>query len=171
MALKKNIYLIGPMGSGKTSVGMQLASLTDAQFIDSDQEIERRTGVSIAWIFEKEKEAGFRNRETEILAELTHQQNIILSTGGGSILSEKNREHLKSTGFIVYLSVSLNAQFERTSRRKGARPLLNEPNPREKLTILNKNREPIYEALADLCIDTNNCSPLEVAQAILAQID
>ena len=169
--IKKNIYLIGPMGAGKTSVGKQLAALTGAKFIDSDNEIERRTGVSIAWIFEKEKEAGFRKRETEIIKELTEKNNIILSTGGGSILAETNREYLKSTGFIVYLKVSLDIQFERTNRRKGARPLLNESNPKEKLEVLNKNREPIYITLADLTINTDHCSPQQVAKTILKKID
>lgn len=168
--IKKNIYLIGPMGAGKTSVGKQLAELTGAAFIDSDNEIEKRTGVSIAWIFEKEKEAGFRKRETEIIKELTERKNIILSTGGGSIVTEKNCHYLKSTGFVVYLTVSFDVQFERTSRRKGARPLLNAPNSKETLETLNKNREPIYKELADITIDTDHCSPQEVAKIILKKI-
>lgn len=163
-----NIYLIGPMGSGKSTVGKQLASLLNTTFIDSDDELEQRTGVSIAWIFEKEREAGFRQREEAIIAELTQKKNIVLSTGGGSIISEKNRKRLKETGFIVSLTVSIDIQLERTNRRKGARPLLKGPNAREKLSALNKARSAIYSALADLTIDTDNQSPTVVSMAILS---
>ena len=166
MKPEKNIYLIGPMGSGKSSVGKQLEKLTGAHYIDSDAEIEKRTGVSIAWIFEKEKEAGFRKRENEIIAELTQQKNIILSTGGGSILSTENRAYLKSTGIIIYLKVSLDEQFNRINRRKGTRPLLNYPNPKEKLKAINQSRETIYCSVADFIIDTDGKTPYEVAKTI-----
>ncbi|MCB1826935.1 MAG: shikimate kinase [Coxiellaceae bacterium] len=159
------------MGSGKSSVGKQLAKLIDADFIDSDEEIEKRTGVSIAWIFEKENEAGFRKREREIIQSLCQRKNIIMGTGGGSILAEENREYLKSTGFIIYLKVSLDEQFARTNRRQGARPLLNEPNPKEKLDALNKSRANIYESLANLTIETDGKSPKEVAQLILEKMN
>lgn len=158
------------MGSGKSSVGKQLEKLTGATYIDSDAEIEERTGVTIAWIFEKEKEAGFRKRESEIIEELTQQKNIILSTGGGSILSENNRQYLTSTGFVIYLKVSLDEQFERVSRRPGTRPLLNQPNPKEKLNALNKSREAIYESIADLTIDTDGLVPKEVAELVIAHL-
>lgn len=158
------------MGSGKSSVGKELEKLTGATFIDSDAEIEQRTGVSIAWIFEKEKEEGFRKRESEIIAELTQRNNIIMGTGGGSILCEKNRQYLKSTGVIIYLNVSLDIQLERTRRRKGTRPLLNTPNPKEKLDALNKSRESIYKNLADFTINTDGKTPSEVAKFILKQL-
>lgn len=159
------------MGSGKSSVSKQLEKLTDATFIDSDAEIEKHTGVSIAWIFEKEKEEGFRKRESEIISKLTQRENIIMGTGGGSILAEKNREYLTSTGTVVYLNVSLDEQFERTSRRKSTRPLLNQPNPKEKLDALNKSRQAIYESIADITINTDNKTPYEVAEMIIRQLE
>ncbi len=170
MSNPKNIYLIGPMGSGKTSVGKFLAKLKKTTFYDSDEEIERRAGVSVAWIFEKEKEAGFRKREEEAIAILTKLKGTIIATGGGSVLSEKNRNQLKSTGTVVYLRVSLNDQLERTRRRKGKRPLLNQPNPKEKLEALNQAREPIYRELADLIYDTDNKEPIAIAKQILKDV-
>jgi len=169
--LKKNIYLIGPMGSGKSSVGKQLEKLTGTPFIDSDAEIEKRTGVSISWIFEKETEIGFRQRESDIIAELTQLHNvIILGTGGGSILTEKNRHHLSSNGTIIYLKVSLNLQLKRVQQKKGLRPLLNQVNIKRKLDTLNKSRQSIYESLAHLTINTDSKTPLEVAKLIIQQI-
>ena len=170
MPLKQNIYLIGPMGSGKTSVGLQLAKLTQAELIDSDHEIEERTGVNVAWIFEKEEEAGFRQRESAIIAELTQRHNIILSTGGGSILAEATRHCLKTTGVVVYLTVAINKQLMRTARRKGQRPLIDTPNPEETLKRLNESREPLYQSLADIVIDTNRKTPKAVAKNILTAI-
>jgi shikimate kinase len=171
MPIKKNIYLIGPMGSGKTSVGLQLAKLTQAEFIDIDGEIEQRTGVSVAWIFEKEQEAGFRKRESAIIAELTQQQNIILSTGGGSILAETNRRHLNATGTVVYLTVAIKKQLARTAHRKGVRPLIDTPDPEAKLRQLNRAREPLYRSTADIIIDTNKKTTQAVAKTILATIE
>jgi len=170
MIIPGNLYLIGPMGSGKTSVGKQLAALTNKTFIDSDAEIEQQTGVNIAWIFEKEQEAGFRKREAAVIAELTQQKNLIISTGGGSILSATTRQRLKATGTIIFLKVSLNTQLERINRRKGTRPLIQGSNPREKLAAINKEREEIYAALADITIETDHLNAKEVAQTILTAL-
>ncbi len=168
--LKKNIYLIGPMGSGKSSVGKQLEKLTGTPFIDSDAEIEKRTGVSISWIFEKETESGFRQRESDIIAKLTQLHNVIIGTGGGSILMEKNRHHLSSNGTIIYLKVSLNIQVKRVQQKKGLRPLLNQADIKKKLDTLNKSRRVIYESLANFTINTDNKTPLEVAKIIIQQM-
>ena len=109
-----NIYLIGPMGSGKTTVGKSLAALTRKTLYDSDHEIERTTGVDISWIFEVEGEAGFRKREETVIAQLTQMNHIILSTGGGAVLASNNRQHLAQNGVVIYLQVSVNKQLKRT---------------------------------------------------------
>ena len=119
----RNIYLVGPMGSGKSAVGRRLATLLDLKFVDSDAEIERRTGVDIRYIFEKEGEARFREREREVIAELTALEDVVLATGGGAVLDPRNRERLKSTGTVVYLQASVDTQLDRTRRGRN-RPLL-----------------------------------------------
>jgi shikimate kinase len=148
-----NIYLIGPMGSGKTAVGRALAQMLDRPFFDSDAEIERRTGVDIRFIFEKEGEARFRAREREILAEVTQLQGIVLATGGGAVLDPESRRQLAETGVVVYLKVALDQQWQRT-RRNRHRPLLLDPNPRAVLERLNELRGPLYAEIADLTIET-----------------
>ena len=153
MAAYENVYLIGPMGSGKSSVGRALARALRCAFLDSDAEIERRTGVDIRYIFEKEGEAGFRARETEILTDLTEQRGIVLSTGGGAVLDPDNRRRLAETGFVVYLQVSLEQQWERT-RHNRQRPLLLGPDPRAVLEELGRVREPLYEGIADATVET-----------------
>ena len=120
----QNIYLVGPMGSGKTAVGRRLAQDLGREFADSDTVIEARTGVDIPFIFEKEGEAGFRDRETDVIDELTRKPGLVLATGGGAILSDDNRSRLASRGFVIYLSASVDQQLHRTRRGKG-RPLLN----------------------------------------------
>lgn len=170
MSKFNNIYLIGPMGSGKTSVGMQLAKKAKMKFFDSDTEIERRSGVTISWIFEVEKEAGFRQREAKMIEELTSLDQIILATGGGCILTPRNRELLSNTGVVVYLKVSLPEQLRRTSHRQGVRPLVNVPDPAARLTQLNREREPLYLSIADLIYNTDLQLPQVIAQHILHDI-
>jgi len=160
-----NIYLIGPMGAGKTSVGKYLAKKAGKPFFDSDHEIESRTGVSISWIFEVESEAGFRQREAEMIDELTLEQGIILSTGGGAVITPINREHLSARGIVVYLSASLEVQAKRTHRKDG-RPLLDVDDPAAKLRELQAFREPLYQGIADLTHITDNKEPYEIARAI-----
>ena len=118
-----NLFLIGPMGAGKTTVGKQLSEALGVEFVDSDHEIQRRTGVDIPTIFEYEGEEGFRNREQAVIAELTTREGIILATGGGAVLRDENRRHLASRGFVVYLRCTPEQQYERTRRDKN-RPLL-----------------------------------------------
>lgn len=159
------------MGAGKTSVGKQLAKLTNKPFFDTDEEIVKRTGVKISWIFEKESEAGFRQREQEVIHDLTHRTNIILSTGGGSITTPNNCTDLSQNGVVIYLQVSLPVQLKRTARRTDTRPLLEGvENQSEVLTKLNAQREPIYVGLADLTYNTDTLEPGELAKRILRDI-
>ncbi len=150
-----NVYLVGPMGSGKSAVGRQLARDLQLDFRDSDEEIEARTGVDIPFIFEKEGEAGFRKREAQIIAELTSLEQIVLATGGGSILDPQNRRLLAAHGTVVYLRTSVDQQLTRT-RRGRERPLLNHGDRRRVLSDLMAVREPLYQEVADLVVDTDN---------------
>ena len=153
----ENIYLIGPMGAGKTTIGRQLARQLDFDFYDSDWEIESRTGVDIPMIFEYEGEEGFRKRESAMLAELTLLSPIVLATGGGAVLSAENRQCLSDNGFVVYLRCSVNRQLERTMRDNN-RPLLNLDQPKERLESLMKVRGPLYLACSDMILDTGSLS-------------
>jgi shikimate kinase len=148
-----NIYLTGLMGAGKTSVGRVLAKRFGKTFFDSDQEIERRTGVRIPVIFEIEGEAGFRRREAQVLAELTRESNIVLATGGGAILDPTSRALLRSTGTVIYLRAEPNDLWLRT-RHDRNRPLLQGENPLRRLTELREQRDPLYRETAHLIVDT-----------------
>ncbi len=162
----RNIYLIGPMGAGKSTVGRLLAKTLDMPFIDSDREIEQRAGVSIPTIFEYEGESGFRRRESDMLAELTQMEGIVLATGGGSIMREENRVCLHRRGFVVYLQCPIDKQLERIGKDPN-RPLLQTENPRETLRELLRIREPYYRALADFMIDTGQYSSRLAIRQIL----
>ena len=163
---KHNIFLIGPMGSGKSAVGKYLSPLVRAPFFDSDSEIERRTGVDIPYIFEKEGEAGFRKRERGVIAELTGRQNIVLATGGGAILDADNRQALSARGFVVYLHASVDQQLARTARTDN-RPLLqNAPDRREVLERLFAHRDPLYREIADLLLHTDGRNARVLARDI-----
>lgn len=166
-----NIYLIGPLGAGKSSVGKCLAELAKLTFYDSDHEIERLTGVDISWIFEVEGEAGFRKREAETIAVLTKLDHIVLSTGGGAVINKTNRKLLRENGVVVYLKVSIERQLQRTSRKKDSRPLLKVYNTKEKLEQLNKTRSPMYEEIAKLTYETDDLSPRALATQILKDIE
>lgn len=143
------------MGAGKTTVGKRLAEVRGLEFVDSDHEIEVRTGVDIAFIFEKEGEAGFRKREKLVIADVTARQQIVLATGGGVILDPDNRQWLSARGLVVYLHANVAQQLQRTARGEG-RPLLNESNNRrETLEQLFSARDPLYREIADLVLDTD----------------
>jgi len=161
-----NIYLIGPMGSGKSAVGKQLSKMLDMQLYDSDTEIERITGVDISYIFEKEGELKFREREVEVINNLTQLNGVILATGGGAILSEANREHLKDRGKVVYLQTSVEQQLERT-RQTRHRPLLNTADPEKKLKDLLTVRAPLYQSIATLTVSTDHRRVQAVAADII----
>lgn len=151
----RNIFLIGPMGAGKSSVGKALATQLGMDFYDSDEEIEKRTGVDMGWIFDVEGEAGFRKREAAIITELAQLSNIVLATGGGSIITEEARAALRENGIIIYLNVSLNLQQNRTVN-ESRRPLLRVENRQAVLEKLHEERTPVYEELADYCVLTDN---------------
>jgi shikimate kinase len=149
-----NVFLVGPMGSGKTAVGRQLSQRLQLDFIDADDEIERRTGVDIPYIFDKEGEAGFRLREREVIDELTARSHVVVATGGGAVLDAGTRARLRARGRVVYLRASVKQQLTRT-RRSAKRPLLNNADPRETLERLMNDRAPLYEDVADICVNTD----------------
>lgn len=156
MAMGSNIFLIGPMGAGKTTIGRRLAELRGLAFVDSDHEIEARTGVDIPYIFEKEGEAGFRKREKQVIADLTTRSGIVLATGGGAILDPDNRLALSARGYVVYLHASVEQQLARTARAEN-RPLLQASSDRrETLTTLFTIRDPLYREIADLVLVTDH---------------
>lgn len=161
----KNIFLIGPMGAGKTSIGRRLANQLGLEFFDTDREIERRTGVDIPLIFELEGEAGFRRREQAMLAELSDAQGRLVATGGGIILDAGNRALLQERGYVVYLRASVEQQLARTARDQ-QRPLLQTADPRRRLQDLMTQREPLYQATADWSVDTDG----RQIRAVVAQI-
>lgn len=165
-----NIYLIGPTGSGKTAVGRQLARDTGLKFLDSDHEIENRTGVEVAFIFEKEGEAGFRERESEMIRELSQLTGTVIATGGGAVLSKENRESLSASGVVVYLKTGIAEQLRRTGRSR-KRPLLNKKNPRQVLEEMARVRGPLYEEIADVSLDTSNQRVRSVAKQLRALLE
>lgn len=169
MTSQENIFLIGPMGAGKTTIGRHLATLVHKRFLDADHEIEKRTGVSIPVIFEIEGEVGFRRRESMVISELTQEQDIVLATGGGVVLLEENRQALKQRGTVVYLHADLETLVERT-RRDRNRPLLQTEDPRAKIIELLRQREPIYRQVADIVVDTGQRAPSGVARDIVARL-
>ena len=169
MTTNSSIFLVGPMGSGKTAVGRRLAQELGLPFFDSDAVIEERTGVDIPFIFEKEGEDGFRRRETDVIDELTARTGIVLATGGGAVLSPENRRQLAARGRVIYLMTSVRQQLTRT-RRGQNRPLLNTGDPRETLTKLLEIRDPLYREIADLIVPTDNRTVANVATEILGHL-
>lgn len=165
-----NIFLIGPMGAGKTTVGRQLAHRLGLEFLDSDQELQKATGVDIPTIFAFEGEAGFRTRERDMIDRLTQRQGIVLATGGGAVLHPDNRQYLGSRGLVIYLSCSPRQQFERT-RHDRNRPLLQTQDPLAKLRALFAERDPLYQQTADLIIQTERLSTSKVLANILRQLE
>ena len=161
-----NIFLIGPMGAGKSTIGRALAAHLNKRFLDCDQEIEKRTGASIPLIFEIEGEVGFRHRETQVLNELTEEAGLVLATGGGAILAEENRELLKGRGVVVYLQAPIEVLVKRTAHDRN-RPLLANVDRREKLVELMKVREPLYRELADITVSSGGRPAAAVARDIV----
>ncbi|MGZ5779952.1 MAG: bifunctional shikimate kinase/3-dehydroquinate synthase AroKB [Burkholderiaceae bacterium] len=168
--MSRNIFLVGLMGSGKTTVGRALAKKLNKRFVDSDHEIEARTGASIPLIFEIEGEAGFRQREMEVIRELTSQQDIVLATGGGAILKPENRDCLKSRGTVIYLRASVSSILQRTSHDKN-RPLLQTADPRKRIEELAVEREPFYLDVADVIIETGRPNVQLLVQTILNKLE
>ena len=169
MAEKRNIFLVGPMGAGKSTIGRHLADELHLEFFDSDQEIERRTGADIAWIFDLEGEDGFRKREENVINDLTDKQGIVLATGGGSIVTKAVRNRLSARGIVVYLQTTIDKQVARTQRDK-RRPLLQNEDPEQVLRDLAEMRNPLYEEVADYIVDTDDQSARAVANQIISKI-
>lgn len=155
MGFPENIILVGLMGAGKTTVGKLLARHLNKTFIDSDHEIEHRTGVKIPLIFELEGEAGFRDREAAVIAELCQQRNIVLATGGGAVLREENRRCFGNSGTVIYLRAQVTDLWQRTRHDKN-RPLLQTADPQAKLQELFTQRDPLYRDVADIIMDTGD---------------
>ena len=164
-----NVVLVGLMGAGKSTVGRELASHLGFSFIDTDDELERRMGVSIPVIFDVEGEAGFRVRESKVIEDMPSQKNAVISTGGGAVLDAENRENLKQAGKIVYLSASVDVLYDRTKNSK-KRPLLQKLDIKETIKQLVSEREDIYQDVADIIIESGKCSPREMAKKIAAKL-
>ncbi len=169
LSLPSNIFLIGLMGAGKSTVGRLLARRLGKRFVDSDHEIEKRNGVTIPVIFEIEGEDGFRRREQEVLVDLAQETDLVLSTGGGIVLRSDNREVLRNQGFVVYLSARPELLAERT-RHDRSRPLLNVDDPLARLRELYAVRDPLYREVAHAVVETGRGAPQQVVQAIVGEL-
>ena len=165
----RNLILVGPMGAGKSTIGRLLAKELHLPFKDSDKEIEVRTGANIPWIFDKEGEPGFRDRETAMIVELCHENGIVLATGGGAVMRPENRQALRNGGRVVYLHASIEQQLARTSRDRN-RPLLRNANPEKILRDLLAVRDPLYREIADLVVETDERPPRMVVLDILERL-
>lgn len=166
----KNIFLVGPMGVGKSTVGRQLAAALSFKFKDSDQEIQRRTGVDIPTIFEYEGEAGFRQRERQVIKELSRLSGIVMATGGGTVLRADNRQDLASCGIVIYLHCSPEQQYTRTARDRN-RPLLQTEEPLARLRQLMEERDPLYRKVADLVVSTERRGIPSVVKEIRRRLE
>jgi shikimate kinase len=169
MAVAQNLFLVGPMGAGKTTIGRQLARELKRAFLDSDREIEARTGADIPLIFELEGEAGFRRREAAVIDELTAREGVVVATGGGAVLLPENRAALMGRGLVIYLAAPLDQLVERT-RRDRNRPLLQTDDPRAKLEALMAERDPLYRGVADLIVATDRRTVRSVVREIRGRL-
>ncbi|WNW13006.1 shikimate kinase AroK [Pseudomonas sp. DTU_2021_1001937_2_SI_NGA_ILE_001] len=165
----RNLILVGPMGAGKSTIGRLLAKELRLPFKDSDKEIEQRTGANIPWIFDREGEAGFREREQAMIAELCASDGLVLATGGGAVMREENRKALHAGGRVVYLHASVDQQVSRTARDRN-RPLLRTADPAKVLGDLLAMRDPLYREIADVVIETDERPPRMVVMEILARL-
>jgi len=165
-----NLILIGPMGAGKSTIGRKLAELYGLEFFDLDHEIERRTGATVALIFELEGEAGFRKRETAVLSELAGTRGRVIATGGGSVLEPENRKVIRANGYVIYLKVTIEQQLARLARDR-KRPLLDAPDRRARLESLAAERDPLYAELADIEFAADEVSVAVAAKRLAGVID
>jgi len=165
----KRIFLVGPMGAGKTTIGKYLAANLKMRFADTDAQIEERTGADIPWIFDVEGEEGFRDREQQVVEEMTEWDDVVLATGGGVVLRPDNRRVLGGRGFVVYLHATVEEQVRRTQRDQ-RRPLLQNGDPEQVLSDLMSVRDPLYREIADHIIATDGCSPRTVAQRLVREL-
>jgi len=165
-----NIFLVGLMGSGKTTIGRALAKRLKKRFVEVHHEIESRTGASIPLIFEIEGEASFRQREADVIRDLTAQEGIVLATGGGAVLTENSRRLLKERGVVVYLRASVSSILQRTSHDRN-RPLLQTADPKARIEELSQQRGPLYQEVAHITVETGRPNVQTVVQHILAQLE
>jgi len=169
MRKPQNLFLIGPMGAGKSAVGRQLARTLHLNFMDSDDEIEARTGVDIPFIFEKEGEEGFRKREARVIDDLSKIEGLVLATGGGAVLDPQNRSHLGARGFVVYLYTTVDQQLARTKKGR-ERPLLENGDRKQILEDLMQERDELYREIADLIVETDGRKVKAVADEIVDRL-
>lgn len=169
MTSVSRVFLVGPMGTGKTTIGQQLSRALKFQFLDADHELEQRTGASISLIFDIEGEAGFREREAKLIDELTEVNELVLATGGGAVLREDNRRCLSERGFVIYLKSELETLIQRT-RLDTTRPLLQTDDPAQTLRDILTTREPLYNQVADLVLDTSTMSVKQIVKRIISEI-
>lgn len=162
----RNIFLVGPMGAGKSTIGRALAKELKLEFFDTDEVIEQRAGANVAWIFDIEGEEGFQKREQKVIEELTQKSNIVLATGGGVVMTPENRNALAGRGTVIYLKTSLHQQYERT-KRDTKRPLLQTDDLEQRLVDLRDEREPFYEELADVSFETDKLTVKAVTNNII----
>lgn len=165
-----SVFLVGPMGAGKTTIGRLLAKQLGRDFVDSDWYIEAQTGADIPWIFAKEGESGFRARETKAIDKLTKRKNIVLATGGGVVMSADNRKFLHQRGIVVYLNAPVEVQIARTAKDK-SRPLLQQPNPQKVLQDLYTIRDPLYRQVAHIVMPTGHTYPRHMVNQLLRQLE
>ncbi len=165
-----NIFLVGLMGSGKTTIGRALARRLGLRFVDADHEIEARTGASIPLIFEIEGEASFRQREADVIRDLTAQQGIVLATGGGAVLNPQSRRYLHERGTVIYLRASVTSLLQRTSHDRN-RPLLQTADPKATIEALARERGPLYQEVAHITIETGRPNVQSIVQTILSQLE
>src|SRR5699024_4093561 len=171
MAANPNIYLVGPMGAGKTTIGRRIAELKGMQFVDSDHEVEKRTGVDISFVYDMEGEDGFRKREGKMIAELCDLPNTVMATGGGAILDSDTRDLLSARGVVVYLETSMEQQIAR-SRNASNRPILEASDDIEAtLTQLMAERDPLYRGIADIVVKTGDKQARRLAREIVEQLE
>ncbi|WP_202946533.1 shikimate kinase AroK [Methylophaga frappieri] len=170
MVITGNLFLVGPMGAGKSTIGRHLAKRLRRTFLDSDREIEQRTGVSISWIFEMEGEAGFREREQKMIEALTEMDNIVLATGGGAVLAEMNRQYLSERGTVIYLAASAEQLFRRMARDK-SRPLLQTGDKKKQIKSLLTKRDPLYREIADIVVLTGEQSVQRTVTEVIRKLE
>ncbi|ATJ84150.1 shikimate kinase AroK [Halomonas beimenensis] len=164
-----NLILIGPMGAGKSTIGRLLAAELSRDFLDSDHEIEDRCGADIPWIFDVEGEAGFRDRETQMIRELSTREGVVIATGGGAVLREENRRILRDSGTVIYLFTTVEQQLRRTAKDRN-RPLLQRDDREQVLERMFEERDPLYRATADLVVRTDRRGPKAVVNEIVRRV-
>lgn len=166
-----NLYLVGPMGAGKSTIGKHLARELNIEFYDTDQVIEERSGAEIAWIYDVEGEEGFRRRERKIIDELSQRIGIVLATGGGAILDPENRNRLAARGTVVYLHTTVEQQLKRTMRDKRRPELQNDNITEEEMRMLMEALDPLYREIADIIVETDSRTVRSVAAEVIRLLD